>query len=130
MTASIVTATPQAIVTADPADDRSTADRIVTALATGPATALELSQRLSDVGYANIRQTLRRLANSGRAEKLQRGVYAIPVDAAYSQEPEAQTPVPRRPCPVTPDAIGHAVFSALADFYATDDPLDPRAWVL
>ena len=128
VTASIVTATRQAIVTADPAVERSTADRIVTALATGPATALELSQRLSDVGYANIRQTLRRLANSGRAEKLQRGVYAVPANPVRPSAPSAPASSRNKPCGLTPEVIRWAVLSAFADYYATDDPVDPRAW--
>lgn len=50
---------------------------IVTALGSGPATARDLSQRLDGIGYANIRQALRRLSAAGTVTKVHRGLYAI-----------------------------------------------------
>jgi DNA-binding transcriptional ArsR family regulator len=66
----IVTPATEAIVT-------GTATRIVTALENGPASARELSQRLDGVGYANIRQTLRRLSQRGAITKAARGLYSL-----------------------------------------------------
>jgi DNA-binding transcriptional ArsR family regulator len=60
----------QAIVT-------GTAAAIVRALADGPSTARELSDRLDGVSYANIRQLLRRLTKAGVVTKLRRGLYGI-----------------------------------------------------
>jgi hypothetical protein len=49
----------------------------VTALENGPASAPELSQRLDGIGYANIRQTLRRLSQRGTIAKAARGLYSL-----------------------------------------------------
>lgn len=51
----------------------------MTALGDGPATALDLSQRVAGVTYANARQILRRLAEAGVVTRLRRGLYAIDV---------------------------------------------------
>lgn len=54
-----------------------TAAAIVTALGEGPATARDLSQRLSGISYANLRQTLRRMASAGIVTNPQRGIYSL-----------------------------------------------------
>lgn len=77
--AGIVTRATEAIVT-------GTAEVIVTALGSGPSTARDLSQRLSGIGYANIRQTLRRLALSGIVTNPRRGIYALADEYDAAQE--------------------------------------------
>ena len=102
MTGVVVTAAT-AIVTAEKGRVVTTATAaVVTALDEVPATARDLSQRLDGIGYANIRQALRRLAAAGTVTKLQRGLYAVDGGAAdcdagtgECSAPEIVTPVPR-----------------------------------
>jgi hypothetical protein len=111
----------------------STAAAIVTALVNGPATARDLSQRLDGIGYANIRQHLRRLAAAGVVTKRQWGVYGLPGESAIttsgSADPTDETPAARAPVPVV---TGEALAAALADvwtgFEAQNNPHDERAW--
>jgi DNA-binding transcriptional ArsR family regulator len=133
----VVTKRKAAIVT-------KTAEAIMTALLAGPSTARDLSHRLHGIDYANLRQTLSRLAKSGAVTKLARGLYAVGGcdealieasdeaqevhglrDAELSRlRPSSQQLVQRQP---TKDDL-RIVALAWANFNAMNDPHDPRAW--
>lgn len=120
-------------------------EAIVTALGEGPATARDLSQRLDGIGYANIRQALRRLAAAGTVTKVQRGLYAVgaadchegarksvefvPPSATGAPEPEPPVSARRKHrITLTAEEWSRALASVWADFDALNDPFDPRAW--
>ncbi|MBF9057720.1 hypothetical protein HKCCSP123_00855 [Rhodobacterales bacterium HKCCSP123] len=120
-------------------------DAIVTALNEGPATARDLSQRIEGVGYANIRQSLVRLAKAGVVTKLRRGLYGLTdspaaqvdcdtvpnADADKADCDTGRAPLVTqepRPSAYTLEHIERAIAAAWEDFEAMNDPMDPRAW--
>lgn len=118
----------------------ATAEKIVTALSEGPCTARGLSQRLDGIGYANIRQTLRRLAEAGIVTKHRRGLYGIGCDLgcdtagcdSHGTSTDCDS-APRQAVPRHVDRLSEqrwaaALASVWADFEAQNDPLDERAW--
>lgn len=107
----------------------TTTDAIVTALGEGPATARALSQRLDGIGYANIRQSLRRLAAAGTVTKIHRGLYTIGgvVADCDQRAPRSAAPHPRRDTRPAVDWTP-ALARVWADFEAMNNPRDPRAW--
>ena len=84
----VVTKAMETIVT-------GTAAAIVTALGEGPSSALDLSQRLSNVTHVNARQTLRRLAEAGIVTRLRRGLYAVSRQIASDGPTSAKASVPK-----------------------------------
>ncbi|HUF56438.1 MAG TPA: winged helix-turn-helix domain-containing protein [Thermohalobaculum sp.] len=109
-------------------------EAIVTALGEGPATARDLSQRLDGIGYANIRQGLRRLAAAGTVTKVQRGLYAVGAADCDASAPEpepcertsTQEAPHRRRVALTAEEWSQALASLWGDFDAMNDPFDPR----
>ena len=110
-------------------------DLIVTKLAHGPATALDLSQNIDGISYASIRQILSRLARAGIVTRLKRGTYALDSDEAIAVEPTA--PAVTKAAPANAAAyldrsmpVQHAQILAqiFSDYRALDLPGNPDAF--
>ena len=128
----------------------NTAEMIVTELQNGPASARELSQRMNQISYANIRQILCRLFEAGTVSKLKRGVYQLASsDRRNCSEVVHNSTMTERQSPkfttvlvqarAKQQAAGSrsvpachlldAVQEAWEDYYAMNDPFDYRAWL-
>lgn len=128
----------------------NTAEKIVTELQNGPASARELSQSMTEISYANIRQILCRLFDAGTVTKLKRGVYQLASSdrrncsevVHNSMMTEGQSPkftkvlvqasAKQRSAGFRSVPVCHlrdAVHEAWEDYYAMNDPFDYRAWM-